>query len=1037
MVRLSDVLQIVLRRSYEAATYGAGMAALNLMPVAIVADLCKALSVAPPEALEELVGKKKKIGPLADKASSLIHLLVAEHGRGPSHISSGSAILAEAKDLLARNLQLRRGLPNLSAMTTALTSAYEACGQSFRLPQLARERAEIKGNYPFPKTPASKSDLAAQDLPGLQHAYVTLIREQFLPVHLDRETALPLLSAVRGKSMLGLSTKPFVHGLMVASAVYAYSSVSVDRLPQVWPVLWDMDSSTGLLRGPWRMTLAECARRWTFPKAGGSYGFHQDLEIIRKDRRFFTFYTALMKSEYGARKLPLAYGMEEFVKWVSRGALAPYPKTPSPKAAAQLQGGTHVVDLTLGAPASIPPSAVTATSKKVCSSAVESIPKGICSGTVIATSKEVSSVSPVPRSVRAASKEARSGRSVRAASKEARSGRDTRTRTRSPERRAYHTRSPARRQRDRRSRSRSRDYSRSRVRSRSRSRRSSRRSDRIRSRSSQRERRHRSSSRRRSRDRRSRDGSFSRARGSRSSSRVRPPTPSSTSGHPAPAPQLPPALPPTVSPQLPPAVLSIPPPQMHPAPPAPPSPSPVPIPSSAPSPATTPILADLQKMMATMAELSKRVSSVEATKTGQKRKMMEEILEIKTEVSPALVDQVNQEADAEEGERDESIDVEMAVSSDEDQGEGLDSPVEEPMILSRAPPPLPPQMTEELTLGRVGSFVVQEVGNRLYTKTWKVPPSLLVAASEEKPPKEQQWTTPAKELDPLKLVQAFNKAEKVSSHTRFTPDFGSATLTAQLKSSSLLSKQEKEFLATGLDIEQARDTELLWRAVRTHQEAKLCEARMHAMTDIIDALQRDHPDVWTQLMEQQAVDNPKEELDTSLAEQQAERVSEITGNTVALFLETLKQGYRKVHLLSAKALGATADALGSCRPTTGISVCTQRLLVEAQAKAALPNIGPSQSGTFFRGSASAGQRSPSRRGAARGGSSQGGAARGGSARPKNRRKLKRTGRKPNAQTAQPPPYSGAAQSGRPRQDRKPAAPKKKQEGGQQKKQKRE
>ena len=430
----------------------------------------------------------------------------------------------------------------------------------------------------------------------------------------------------------------------------------------------------------------------------------------------------------------------------------------------------------------------------------------------------------------------------------------------------------------------------------------------------------------------------------------------------------------------------------------------------------TPPSDQLSLLLATVQEMSKKITSLE--KPSRKRKM-EESIEVETVLTPTP-----SEGDASMEEESGDEDKEVLEAGDVEE-----EPADEPR-LSRAPPPLPPQMMEELTYGRVGSFVNQDVRTRLYTKTWKAPPAILVEAKDQQAPKDQHWSIPGKETDALKLVQAFNKAERVISHSRLSLSFGSASVAAQLKGSNLLSKQEKDFLSTGLDAQQARDNELLWRAVRLHQEAQLTEDRMRDMTDLVTAIQRDHPEWWAQLREERAAAHPDAEEDVepsaSLAEQQAARLKDMTGNTVALFMETLKQGYRKAYLYSAKALGVTPENLGSSRPTLEVLVCPPTLMAEAQARAALPQLGAS-SKQFFRGSAPTGQRSR-QRGAARGGSR------------KTRRQptqTKRTGKEqPNATRPQPPAHPGAAQSGRPRQDRKPAAPKN-QKGTQFKKQKKE
>ena len=385
----------------------------------------------------------------------------------------------------------------------------------------------------------------------------------------------------------------------------------------------------------------------------------------------------------------------------------------------------------------------------------------------------------------------------------------------------------------------------------------------------------------------------------------------------------------------------------------------------------------------------------------------------------AQMDEVEEESDdGEESQGDSS-----AEETERSDGEEPQEP-----RLSRAPPPLPQALLEELTLGRVGVFVAESADLRknLYTKKWKASASLLVPAKDQTAPKEQQWHLPGKEVSPAKIAELFNKAEGILIHSHPALSFGSETVAKRVKESTLLTKEEREFLKTGLGAEQARDSALLWRAVRLYQEADLTEEKVLDMTHALKTVQRDHPSVWAQLLEEHAKVHPESdasELGSTLPAQHAARTKSLAGSTVALFMESMKQGYRKAHTLSAKAWGVQPEVLGSSLPSHEVLVCQPTMLAEAQANAALPCLGtlPQQRGgaPFHAKRRGKGRRVPT------------------STRKGKRRAQRNAGDRQPAQT-QPPADRGAKESGRPGQDGKPAAPKKKKKkGGQHKKQKQE
>ncbi len=622
IVRLSDVLRLVIQRGYASTTYTAGLVALSLMPVAIIGDMCDAISVAAPEALEILLGTKD-VSQKADKAASMVRLLLAEQA-SPTRIPSGSVNLAEAREFLASIIPLKRGLPILSSMTTALNASYEKSGQSLNLPQFGREREAIRGRYPFDSIPTKEEDFAPrQQHSDLHRAYTALIRDQFLQSCLDKDIAFSALSAERGSEMAQtLNATTFVQGLIIASAVHTSSSAYADRLHRVWPALTDMDYKNGLFGGPVSMDRAECARILALPQAGGSAEPYKDMDGIRQDRRFYGFFIALMRAEYGQRRTPLSYGMDRFVSWVSKGAVPPQPRDrqSSPLATTRVRDSGHRDEFSLG------PAAVAATLKGVSSGTVAATPKKARSGSsVVATSREVRSGS----SAAAASKEVRSGSPVAATLKGARSesGRDRGTRVSTPPARRHVDRASPRRP-SRRSRSRSRPNSRSRSRGQS-----YRRSGRGRSRSRSREhRRRRSASTRRSlsRDRESRR---SRSQGRRSACRS-PPRSRRSHGRRSPSERR------HVGEHLrsESRASSLPPPS------AAPEPAPTPVEPPVTQQASPPLVSlatprapsdQLALLLATVQDMSKRITSLE--KPSRKRKMEEsiEVEAVRTRRSPA------------------------------------------------------------------------------------------------------------------------------------------------------------------------------------------------------------------------------------------------------------------------------------------------------------------------------------------------------------------------------------------------------------------
>ncbi len=320
------------------------------------------------------------------------------------------------------------------------------------------------------------------------------------------------------------------------------------------------------------------------------------------------------------------------------------------------------------------------------------------------------------------------------------------------------------------------------------------------------------------------------------------------------------------------------------------------------------------------------------------------------------------------GHSSESADASRVVNSDSERDSDLQSEdeahvkkeeeeEEEEPRLSRAPPPLSQETLEEITLGRVGSFLAdaEDIRTKLYSKKWKAPASLLVEAKDQPAPKAHHWILPGKEASSLQRAETFNKVEGVVIHSRHLLSFGSETVAAQLRESPLLSEEEREYLRTGLETEQARDNELFWRAIRLHQEATLTEAKLLDMANCLQGVRLNHPDWWAQIRQEHSAAHPGEpcELGTTLPAQQAARMKGIAGSTVALFMETLKQGFRKAHLYAAKALGISPATLGSSLPRHEITVCNPSMVAEAQARAAalpyLERLPQQQGGTDRRG----------------------------------------------------------------------------------------
>ena len=151
-----------------------------------------------------------------------------------------------------------------------------------------------------------------------------------------------------------------------------------------------------------------------------------------------------------------------------------------------------------------------------------------------------------------------------------------------------------------------------------------------------------------------------------------------------------------------------------------------------------------------------------------------------SDVGDASDDLVHPSEESEQSEADDD-----STSAEEKHGQEAEEM--EPR-LSRAPPPLDPCMLEELTLGRVGAFVGEDLRTQLYAKKWKVPASLLIEAKDQPAPRDQHWNLPGKEALPVQLADAFNKADGVVTHSRPALSFGSETVAAQLRESPLLSK---------------------------------------------------------------------------------------------------------------------------------------------------------------------------------------------------------------------------------------------------------
>lgn len=908
IVRLSDVLRSIGVRVYASATQAAGLTALSIMPVAIVGDLCDAMSTASLEALAFLLGDRKEMAPrLGDTAADMAKLLEFEQA-SRTHIFSTSPDLSAARDMLATVIPVDRGLPILSAMTKAFLSS----PAEFPLGQL-EERMDLGGRYPFPSVPRRKEDLVVQGYHAthqqLSHAYSKVVKVVFLPSMWKREGALTRLPATRGRVLFGEADKPsLMHGMRIASAVYLGSSAAESRLIRVWPGLGER-----LFDGPIDLDRKTVAAILGLPKVGGSHDPFGDLELLKQDARFYFFFIALMKEECAHRRSPFSYGMEEFIDWVARGASAPFRGR-------------------LGDPA---------THCRPPSSAADSSPHN----PFVRRDSSHSAIGP-SRTSETASREARSGRTesrpLATTSSEVRSGRDgpgttgrstgrasasSWSRRTSPTRHQLRSRSRSsgRERRRRRSRSHASTRSRSRTSRRSRSRSARRRTQRSRSRSRSGSRRaralfhhrepcrskesHRSTSRRRrSRSPRERSTEPLEAtpQGVRSSQR---PTGSTseevrTSSTPLTGPETLVATSREVS--------------------------------SGPTPATLVASSQGDSSGRTSVETS---SALQLNLLADIAKLQEEVARLKRAGSSPPDRRIQFET------KDESDPDDESHASGEDlEIEVQESDSEEEPILSRSAPPLSKEVLDELILGRVGVFVgdAEDLRNKLYIKKWKVPASLLVQAKDQPAPKEQHWNLPGKESSSLKLATDFNQAEGIIIHSRHSLSFGSETVAAQLKESPLLTKEEQEYLKTGLDKELARDTELLWRAVRLHQEAALTESKVSEMARCLKEVQQHYPEVWKKIRQDHDAAHPDEpwEHGTTLPVQQAARTRIIAGSTVALFMETLKQGYRQAHLYATKALGISPAVLGSSAPRHDVQVIDQAMVAEAQASAALPLFAP-------------------------------------------------------------------------------------------------
>ncbi len=969
VVRLSDVMQAMGERVLASATQAAGMIALSIMPVAIIADLCDALGSASRESLEILMaGRKDLVGSMkiADQAADISRQLLSEQA-GLSQIVSSSKLLERARDFLASIVPIRMGLPILTAMTNAFRQSYALMGhKGYDLPYQPEGTTpeEFRGRYPFKHVPRAKRDVEDRECDSRHtRGYAMLIRNAILPKMWEGENVPSRLSEERRQRLVDRKDVGplFFRGVRIAAALYTERQIgSGERLKEAWPVLLNIDSQWGLFGGRLYLDRKTVAARFRVPEMGGSRDPQGDLRRLGLDGRFYGFFLALIRTERAQLLSRLSFGMDEFVEWVAAGALLPFnPRskqssmTATSDSRSRAMEKTSTAEAALGRASSGPRVAEARSGDHRSAAEAAFAPRSVCSP-MAATSDASRRATGKTSTAEAALEQARSGPRTT----EARSG-DQRS---TAEAASIRVRSDS-------STSRS-HWSQQRPRSRSRGRRS-----RSRSRQSNR------SSARRSRRSRSRSRQSTRSSARRSRSRSRQSIRSSARRSPEPSP-----LPTAVS-------------LLRTTPAGPPHPSPAP---SAPSPlaSSDPVAADLLEKIRSLEEMVK-------TSLLQKKRKREDSLEDAATPLPSDEDS-------------DSSGDDLVPQSDSEYSD-VDAEEEEPR-LSRAPPPLPPQLLEELTLGRVGAFVAEDLRTRLYAKKWKVPASTLVAAKDLPSPKDQQWNLPGKEsLLADQVTDLFNKAEGVVTHSRPNLSFGSETVAAKLKESPLLSKEEKDFLKTGLEKEQTRDHALLWRAVRTHQEALLTEAKVEETSGILALIQRNHPDWWSKIREEVKTEFSEDlssQMGSTLPAQQAVRMREMTGNTVALFMETLKQGYRRAYLLAAKALGVHAQTLGTSLPLYDVTICPPTMVAEAQAQAALPHFGtlPRQRGG-----------AQNRRGKGR-------------RVPAATRKARRAGHQSNTPRAQPPADRSPPKSGGPRKDGKPSAPKKKaggKGGNQKKKQKRE
>ena len=957
VLRLSSVLRVLEQRAYSVATQMAGHIALALMPVGVVADMLDAIQQAHPKAFELLMAGRPETcfqekGRAIDVRSSL-----TTQERKHTRIPSESLALKAAKELLERVIPLRRGLPVLTELAKHLMQSPATFPASEREYISGHLKVLVRGKYPYEVVPKSSAELKTvkaeyKGKAGCRHAYDVLIRSMILPALWREEGFLRPLPPVRRNYMEAPPVRSEHPGLlacrgttgdwaslyrgMTIATLLAHPSVSSSSGPArnqlpAWQALVNIDSKFGFFRGPPRMSQEIIRQRFEIPWVGGTQNQQEDLQRLAQTEFLEPFFRAVVATEWACRYKNYPLNTTEFLAFVA--------------STAEVSGWNRpLASETMTAVPFTPPA------------------RGRSPLRLTRTSRRSPS-RPRSRSDRGRS---RTGSSRRSRSRSpARRRRSPSRRRRSPERRRSANRRRSTHTRRDRSKSREKSQARSRDRTRSRDRQSSRRrsrspSGRARSRSPSGRARSRSASRsvppRRpanvDEQRRviqppsSQTGSLLRIEIPASAPRARSPSPpplqaalplasSVLSLHAPPAPQQPPPVEPAQ--QVPPLAQPVPEaPLAQPVPP-PAQPSP-PLPPIEPMLSPPLQLPGMAELLATISALSTKFQSLETAVQKKRRR-----------ASPG---------DDEEEEEEEGSDSESEDSSDS-------------VDLPRTSEPLSKEVMENVSLGRVGPLLSNYAEKDLFVKKWKVPAKLLKDASDETGDKKESfWHTPAKELPRLKIVEAFNKVNYTIPPTKPNVVFSTATLGANIKESPLLTKDEKDFLKTGMLASIQEDTHLMWRNLTLRREALVNSYDVDDLAAFIDNIRDNHPEWWSTLVAEhesasqatRSVASGPWAIGSSLPMRRAIRLQALIGDSAAMHMEAIKQAFRKGHLLTAKALGVQPSTLGTADPEYNVDIGTPQLVQESKDSGILSPPAP-YVGTFSQQRGGAPKRKRTRHGA--------------------------------------------------------------------------